>query len=492
MKDYKNVVPNIFVIFGATGDLNYRKLMPALYNLYIQNLISKDFFVICIGRRDFTEEDYRNKVVGSIKEFSKQTFDEEDCINFCKIFKYVKLDFILDETYEVLKKEIHNLCNIYKCSENIMYYMAVSPEYFSIIVDKLKQNNLEDFNKGLKRIIVEKPFGENLESAKKLNEKITEIFTEKEIYRIDHYLGKEMIQNIMAIRFANPMVESIWNHRYIDNIQITSNESLGVLSRGNYYEKSGALKDMFQNHMLQLLTLIAMEPPTSLNAESIRDEKVKVLKAIPEVTEEFVLNNVVRGQYVEDEKNTLKSYRDEENVSKESNTETFVAVKCFVNNYRWTGVPFYVRTGKRLSKKITEVVIEFKDAPFVLYNKENNLNPNLLVIRINPDERIFLRLNVKKQGNENEIAPIQMDFCQNCHSVISAEAYEKLIYDAIRGDSTLFTSWDETEFSWKFVEQILDIWKNKDVPLYLYDSLTNGPRELGEIFERKDMKWWDL
>ncbi len=224
---------------------------------------------------------------------------------------------------------------------------------------------------------------------------MTKTFTEKEIYRIDHYLGKEMSQNIMAIRFANPILEFIWNNRYIDNIQITSNESLGVLTRGKYYEKSGALKDMFQNHMLQLLTLIAMEPPVSLNTEDIRDEKVKVLKAMPKIDEKFVRENIVRGQYIEDSKGTLKGYRSEQDVSKDSMIETFVAIKCFINNYRWTGVPFYIRTGKRLSKKITEVVIEFKNAPFVLYNEDNKLQPNLLVIRIQPDERIFLNLSVK-------------------------------------------------------------------------------------------------
>ncbi len=492
MKELKIVEPNIFVIFGATGDLTYRKLMPAVYNLYIQDLLPKNFSIVCIGRREFSQEDYSGNVKNSIKEFSKNTFDEEKWKEFSLIFEYLKLDFVKDDTYASLKDLINNLCNKYGCSENIMYYMAVSPEYFSVIADKLNKNGLVRKDKGIKRIIIEKPFGENLKSARELNKKITEIFTEKDIYRIDHYLGKEMIQNIMAIRFANPILESIWNHRYIDNIQITSNESLGVLSRGQYYEKSGALKDMLQNHMLQLLTLIAMEPPTSLDTESIRDEKVKVLRAIPKVDEEFVLNNIVRAQYLEDKEGTLKSYRDEENVSKDSNVETFVALKCFINNYRWTGVPFYIRTGKRLRKKITEVVIEFKNAPFVLYNGENNIQPNLLVIRIHPDERIFLNLNVKKQGNENEIIPIQMDFCQNCHSIVSAEAYEKLMYDAIRGDSTLFTRWDETEFSWKFVEKILDIWKNKDIPLYTYTSLTDGPKEMDGLLDRKNMKWWDF
>lgn len=485
--------PNIFVIFGATGDLTYRKLVPAIYNLYIQNLLPEQFNFVCIGRRDFSQEDYRNNVKKSLGEFSKRTFTEENFEKFSKIFEYLKLDFVKDKEYKPLKDLIKSMCVKHGYGENILYYMAVSPEYFSVIVDRLRLNDLANSNRGIKRVIIEKPFGENLASARELNEKMTKTFTEREIYRIDHYLGKEMSQNIMAIRFANPILELIWNNRYIDNIQITSNESLGVLTRGKYYEKSGALKDMFQNHMLQLLTLIAMEPPVSLNTEDIRDEKVKVLKAMPKIDEKFVRENIVRGQYIEDKKGTLKGYRSEQDVSEDSMTETFVAIKCFINSYRWTGVPFYIRTGKRLSKKITEVVIEFKNAPFVLYNEDNKLQPNLLVIRIQPDERIFLNLSVKKPGNENEIIPIQMDFCQNCHSLVSTEAYEKLMYDAIRGESTLFTRWDETEFSWKYVEKIFEIWdNNKDIPLYDYYSLSDGPCEMNKLLHKENMKWWDI
>ncbi len=483
MKNSEKGFPNIFVIFGSTGDLTYRKLMPAVYNLYIQNLLPKDFHLICIGRRDFSQERYRNNVLSSIKEFSKSTFDEIKSIDFCSIFEYLKLDFVSDNTYESLKNLITDLCEKFNYDENILYYMAVAPEFFSVIVDKLNKNGLASREKGIKRIMIEKPFGENLKSARELNTKITEIFTEKETYRIDHYLGKEMSQNIMAIRFANPILESIWNHRYIDNIKITSNESIGILTRGQYYEKSGALKDMFQNHMLQLLTLIAMEPPTSLDTESIRNEKVKVLTALSSPNEDFVTNNIIRGQYIEDQHGKLKAYVDEDNVSKDSKIETFVGVKCFINNYRWAGVPFYIQTGKRLKEKITEIVIEFRNAS-VLYNINGDIGSNLLVIRINPDEKIFLQLNVKKLGNETEIVPIQMDFCQSCREdFIKAEAYEKLIYDAIRGESTLFTRWDETEFSWKFVENILDIWEKKDLPLYKYPSLSDGPEEMKKLFK---------
>lgn len=482
MKISKSNFPNIFVIFGSTGDLTYRKLMPAVYNLYIQNLLPNNFHIVCIGRRDFSQEEYKQSVFNSIRGFSKNNFKEENMNGFGNIFEYLKLDFVHDENYGNLRYVIDGLCKKFSYDENIMYYMAVSPEFFSVIVDKLDKNGLASTENGIKRIIIEKPFGENLRSAMELNNKITEIFTEKETYRIDHYLGKEMSQNIMAIRFANPILESIWNHRYIENIKITSNESLGVLTRGQYYEKSGALKDMFQNHMLQLLTLIAMEPPTCLDTESIRDEKVKVLTALSKVDEDFVVNNIIRAQYVEDEKGELKAYVDEDKVSKDSQIETFVAVKCFINNYRWDGVPFYIQTGKRLKEKVTEIIIEFKNAS-VLYNVNSDIGPNLLVIRIHPDERIFLNLNVKKFGNETEIIPIQMDFCQSCINEFSSEAYEKLIYDAIRGESTLFTRWDETEFSWKFVENILDIWKRKNVPLYKYASLTDGPEELKNFFK---------
>lgn len=492
MQDLIKKEPNIFIIFGSTGDLTYRKLLPAVYNLYIQNVLPKDFFVICIGRREFSQEVYKENVKESLKEFAANTYSEEKWEKFYEVFQYLKLDFVDDETYGDLKELINKLCKDKNYRENILYYMAVAPQYFPLIIDRLDKNGLADKKTGLKRIIIEKPFGENLESARELNKKISNIFTEKEIYRIDHYLGKEMIQNIMAIRFANPILESVWNNRYIDNIQITSNESIGVLSRGKYYEKSGALKDMFQNHMLQLLTLIAMEPPVNLETESIRDEKVKVLKAIPEVDKEFVLKNVVRAQYIGNSDNTVKGYTDEDDVAKDSKVETFVAVKCFINNYRWAGVPFYIRSGKRLNKKVTEVVIEFKDAPYVLYNKENNIQPNLLVIRIQPEERIFLNLNVKKQGNESEILPIQMDFCQSCSSIVSIEAYEKLIYDSIKGDSTLFTRWDETEFSWMFVEKILNIWENENIPLNKYEALSEGPKEMNEFLHKENMRWWDI
>lgn len=492
MKELKVREPDIFVIFGSTGDLTYRKLMPALYNLYIQNLLPEKFRVICIGRRDFSQQEYRNNVEKSLEEFSKNTFSSEYFEGFSSVFEYLRLDFVGDKEYLPLKSLIDNLCTNQGYIEDIIYYMAVSPEYFSVIADKLNINGLADRSRGIKRVIIEKPFGEDLKSARELNQKMTDIFTEKEIYRIDHYLGKEMIQNIMTIRFANPILESIWNNRYIDNIQITSNETLGVLTRGKYYEKSGALKDMFQNHMIQLLTLIAMEAPAVLNTEDIRNEKVKVLKAIQEVDEKFVRNNIVRAQYVEDDRNTLKAYRQEDDVDNQSKVDTFIAIKCFINNYRWAGVPFYIRTGKRLNKKITEVVIEFKKAPFVLFNKDNDLHPNLLVIRIHPDERIFLSLSVKKPGNEHEIIPIQMDFCQNCYSKITTEAYEKLMYDAIRGESALFTRWDETEFSWKFVEKISELWKKHDMPLYMYKSLSDGPKEMNDLLHRKNMKWWDI
>ncbi len=492
MEDLRVKEPDIFVIFGSTGDLTYRKLMPALYNLHIQSLLPSKFHVICIGRRNFSQDDYKENVKKSLEEFSHRTFSEEKFDEFKERFEYLKLDFVNDEEYAPLKSLIKDLCENKGYLENIMYYMAVAPEYFSVIADKLKNNGLSNKDNGIKRVIIEKPFGENLESARALNEKMTDIFTEKDIYRIDHYLGKEMIQNIMTIRFANPILESIWNNRYIDNIQITSNETLGVLTRGKYYEKSGALKDMFQNHMLQLLTLITMEPPASLNTEDIRDEKVKVLKAIPAVDEDFVRNNIVRAQYVEDEGNNLKPYREEDNVSKDSKVETFLAVKCFVNNYRWAGVPFYIRTGKRLSKKITEVVIEFKKAPFVLFDKHGDISPNLLVIRIYPDERIFLNLSVKKPGNEHEIIPIQMDFCQNCYTKVTTESYEKLLFDAIRGESALFTRWDETEFSWKFVEKISALWEKTNVPLYTYKSLSDGPKEMDDLLHRENMKWWDI
>lgn len=486
----------ILVIFGGTGDLTHRKLMPALYNLMCSNMLTENFAVVSVGRREKSDETYREEVYESISSYSRF---EPDLLkwNWLKerIF-YRKFDFTDSEGYRCLNEFVDNLDGVYKTGGNRIFYLAVAPEHFDVIVEKLNQQGMVKNQNSWQRVMIEKPFGTDLKSAQYLNSRITAVFSEENTYRIDHYLGKEMLQNIMAIRFANLLFEPVWNSKYIDNIQISSMETVGVENRGSYYEMSGALRDMVQNHMLQLITLTAMEPPVSLDAEAIRDEKIKVLRSLEQFTPEIIRKNVVRGQYGSAVVNNkrLNAYREEERVSPTSEVETFFAMKLNIENFRWAGTPFYIRTGKRMPCKYTDIIIQFKQLPGVLYFKEHgNLEPNLLIIRIQPTEGVFLRFNAKKPGTTTTIIPVQMDFCQNCQvGSNSPEAYERLIYDAIRGDSTLFTRWDEVEYSWKFVDRIVDTWNNEKPVFPNYKPDTWGPLEANELLEKDGNKWWNL
>jgi glucose-6-phosphate 1-dehydrogenase len=494
--DFKLDLPSVFVIFGGTGDLTHRKLMPSLYNLHYQNMLPDNFAIVSVGRRTYSDEEYTAQLKKSVQRFSRFPMEDEVWSKLEAKIHYVKFNFDEDEGYIDLDNELKEIDNKYNTQGNRIYYLAVSPDYFEVIVDKLDKNNMTLEAPGIKRLVIEKPFGKNLESAEFLNKKITDVFTEKNIFRIDHYLGKEMIQNIMVLRFSNTIFESVWNNRYIDNIQISSSEIVGVENRGGYYETAGALKDMIQNHMLQLLTLTAMEPPVNLETESIRDEKVKVLRSMAKLTPEYIKENMVRGQYAEGKigNKEVVSYRDEESVSVDSNTETFAAFKLTIDNYRWSGVPFYLRTGKRLKDKSTEIIIEFKHLPGTLYFKDNGkLEPNLLVIKIQPREGVFFQFNVKQPGGGNVVLPVQMDFCQNCNLQFnSPEAYERLISDVIKGDSTLFTRWDEVEFSWKYVDNILKAWRQDSKGMPRYESGTWGPEEANELLARDGHKWWNI
>lgn len=488
-------MPSIMVIFGGTGDLTHRKLMPSLYNLFHQKLLPENFAIVSVGRKEFTDEEYRDQVRISIERFTRFKLKEEVWQNMRERIYYVRFNFSEDNGYVKLKDTLNDMDKCYNTGGNRMYYLAVSPEYFAVIVDKLKAHDMALNENTIRRLVIEKPFGKDLESAEQLNYKITSVFNEENVYRIDHYLGKEMIQNIMVLRFTNSIFGHLWNNKYIDNVQITSSETVGVENRGGYYETSGALKDMIQNHLFQLLTLIAMEAPVNLDTKNIRDEKVKILKAIKRVDEDFVEKNMVRGQYGSGEIgiNKVNGYRHEDRVSSESNVETFVAMKLFVDNFRWAGVPFYLRTGKRLKNKTTEIVIQFKDLPKILYGEENELMPNLLIIKIQPMEGVIFQFNAKKPGTGNDIIPVKMDFCQNCQMENnSPEAYERLISDVLRGDSTLFTRWDEVEYSWRFVDDIISIWKNKKANFPNYESGSWGPKEAHELLERDDRKWWEV
>lgn len=480
--------PCLFVIFGATGDLTKRKLYPALYNLYRDNMLSGQFAVVSIGRRSKSNGEVREDVVKSIKGFSRTHYnsDKRDQ-DFLQRFNYVQLEFNDSDRYPYLKKKLEILDQEYQTGGNRIFILAVAPEYFASISSEISAHGMVTNKNSWQRVVIEKPFGRDLRSARRLNYKLSSIFAEEKIYRIDHYLGKEMVQNLMVLRFANTLFEPLWNNKYIDHVQITFAETIGVEGRGPYYEQSGALRDMVQNHMLQLLTLIAMEPPVDLDTESIRDEKVKVLRSL-----RVDIDNIVRGQYGPGVVNghQVVSYTEEESVPVNTNTETFVALKAFVENFRWAGVPFYMRTGKRLQKKYSEIVINFKKLPGVLYFKDNKLDPNLLIIRVQPDAGIFMKFNAKKPGTKETIIPVSMDFCQSGFEFVnSPEAYERLLFDVMRGESTLFTRWDEVEYSWRFVDRIAAYWQDENTQVISYPSGSFGPSE-ADFLMRSDNREW--
>ncbi|MFL0267623.1 glucose-6-phosphate dehydrogenase [Candidatus Clostridium radicumherbarum] len=487
----------ILVIFGGTGDLTHRKLLPAIYNLTRSKKLPDNFAIVSIGRREIENEAYREEALASIKKFSRfKKIDEDLWNNIAKRLHYKKLEFHDSNGYDELNVFLEGLDKVYNTKGNRIFYLAVSPEYFDTITMQLDAHRLVTNSNSWQRLIIEKPFGRDLASARRLNQTISKVFGEGNTFRIDHYLGKEMIQNLMVLRFANSIFEPLWNNRYIDNIQITSSETVGVENRGGYYDEAGALKDMVQNHMLQLLTLTAMEPPMNLTSDSIRDEKVKVLRSLEDITSDKIKTNIIRAQYGEGfkGKTRLKAYLFEDRVSKVSQTETYVALKLHVENFRWAGVPFYIRTGKRLASKSTEIIVQFKSIPKILYSKEHeNLNSNMLVIRVQPTEGIYFKFNTKMPGTENTIIPVQMDFCQSCQFESNTpEAYEKLLFEVMNGDNTLFTSWDEVEYSWKFVDTIADQWKAENNTLPIYSAGSCGPIEANELLKRDNKYWVNL
>lgn len=487
-------IRSLFVVFGGTGDLAHRKIYPAIYNLHLSGQLPKNFALVSIGRKDKTEESFRNEAAASIKQFTRSNRGkEEDISRVVSNFYYHRIDFTQSEDYHRLKDYLDNLDSQYQTNGNRVFYLAVAPEYFGTIVQNLSHSGMSDQSRGYKRVVIEKPFGKDLESAKLLNNVITGVFHEDAIYRIDHYLGKEMLQNIMVIRFANVLFEPLWNNKYIDHIQITSSETVGVENRGGYYENAGALRDMMQNHMLQLLMLTAMEAPVSLDTNAIRDEKVKVLKAISKMDKERINRNVVRGQYGEGMimGRQVKGYRMEDRISHESNTETFMAMKVEIENFRWAGVPFYLRTGKRMPVKTTKIVVQFLPMPDILYYKEfGNLEANRLIIEIQPREGIILRLNGKKPGFKNVIMPAELDFCQNCAvGEVSPDAYERLLMDVMAGDSTLFTRWDEVEHSWRLMDSVSKDWDTIQPDFSNYAAGSWGPSAADDLLSR-DGRYW--
>lgn len=491
MEQSKNMT-SLIMIFGATGDLAVRKLFPSLYRLFQKGKLDK-FAVIGVARRPLTTEEFQNSVKDSVITAlgKKEKIDE-----FISHFYYQSHDVADSSSYQTLKNLAQQIDDKYELEGNRIFYLAMAPEFFGPIALHLKSDGLTDVT-GYKRLVIEKPFGHDLESAKVLNQQIRQAFSESEVYRIDHYLGKEMVRNIEVIRFANALFEPLWNNRYISNIQITSSETLGVEERGRYYETSGALRDMVQNHMMQMVALLAMEPPIKLTTDEVRSEKVRVFRSLRMIKGEKINKYFVRGQYgsglVEDQQ--VPEYRSETMVNKESNTETFVAGKILIDNFRWAGVPFYIRTGKRMTTKSTKIVVQFKDIPMNLYYQpEKLLNPNLLVIHIQPEEGITLHLNAKKAGGHLNAQEVKLSFANTgIHAMNTPEGYEKLLYDCMRGDATNFTHWDEVAYSWAFVDNISEVWektKAEDYPNY--ESGSMGPKAADELLEKDGFFWWPV
>jgi glucose-6-phosphate 1-dehydrogenase len=488
--------PCIVVIFGATGDLTMRKLVPALYNLAADGELPPAVAIVGFARRQKTDGEFRAEQEESTRKFSRQAVRDEVWKSFAQSLFYHPSEFHDAAGYQRLAERLEKIDRERGTGGNRLFYLAVAPDQFEPILNNLKEAGLNKAREGSwARVIVEKPFGTDLASARELNRVVQNAFAENQTYRIDHFLGKETAQNILVLRFANAIFEPLWNCRYIDHIQITAAETLGVEGRAGYYEGAGALRDMVQNHLLQLLCLVAMEAPTGLGADSIRDEKVKVVRSLHRLSREEIAENVVRGQYAEGAINgkPVPGYRQEKNVKPESQTETYVALRLLVDNWRWAEVPFYIRVGKRLPKSGTEISVHFKKAPLVLFNKEAAaLDQNVLVIRIQPDEGISLRMQAKTPGTSFRIQPVKMDFHYGTSfGKASPEAYERLLLDAMSGDATLFARHDEVEEAWAFIDPIEEAWAAKKDPpaLYPYPAGSWGPERADELLAREGRAW---
>ncbi len=488
--------PCAMVIFGATGDLTKRKLIPALYNLVNDGLLPEAFAIVGIGRSPLSEDEFRQRMTADLREFATVEVDEAKLDWLLKRMRYVAGDLTDEATFHRLGETLAKVDTELGTVGNYLYYLAVPPSLFADYIQRLSEAGLTREEEGKwRRVIIEKPFGHDLDSARKLNHDIREVLAEKQIFRIDHYLGKETVQNIMAFRFGNGIFEPIWNRRYVNHVQITVAETVGVEGRGTYYEEAGALRDMVQNHMFQLLALTAMEPPVSFASDVVRDERVKVLSAIRPFSDEDVLRYTVRGQYGEGVINgeRVPAYRAEKSVAPGSNTETFVALQMFVDNWRWADVPFYLRTGKRLPKRATEIAIQFKRAPLMLFRDTpvERLNPNLLVMHIQPDEGISLRFEGKVPGPQMRLGTVKMHFeYADYFGAQPHTGYETLLYDCMLGDTTLFHRTDMVETGWRVVTPILDVWKAlspRNFPNYAAN--TWGPKEADELIQKDGRKW---
>jgi glucose-6-phosphate 1-dehydrogenase len=486
--------PCAMVIFGASGDLTKRKLIPALYNLARENLLSPEFALVGFARQPLTTDEFREKCTREVRQFVQGEIVADLWQSLCRRMYYVRGDFGDEDAFQRLRDALHGADAEHGTRGNYLYYLATAPSAFSTCVHQVSRAGLSDEKDGIwRRVIIEKPFGRDFESARALNREIRGILDERQIYRIDHYLGKETVQNILAFRFSNGIFEPIWNRNYIDHIQITAAETVGVESRGNYYETSGTLRDMLPNHLFQLLSLTAMEPPVSFDADVVRDEQAKILRAISPIDDQDVLQRAVRGQYGPNHAG-LVGYRQEPNVASASRTETFIALKILIDNWRWAGVPFYIRSGKRLPKRATAIVVQFKRAPFVLFRKTavDRLEPNRLVLRLQPEEGISLSFGAKIPGPVVRLGDVDMAFnYADYFSASSQTGYERLLYDCMLGDATLFQRADMVEAAWRVVAPIQNVWsalEPRDFPNY--PAGTWGPQAADDLLGRDGRNWW--
>jgi glucose-6-phosphate 1-dehydrogenase len=490
------VHPTTLVIFGATGDLAHRKLLPALYNLAHEGALPERFNLIGFSRREQAHEDFRDVCQESIRKFSRRKPDDQVLNALLENVRYVPGNFDDADAYQRLTEQIDAFDEGSDVPFNRLFYLSTAPEFFTVIVEALGRSGLNRHAHSEVRVVVEKPFGTDLESARALNREVLEVFDERQVYRIDHYLGKETVQNVLAFRFANGLFEPVWNRNFIDHVQITAAEDLGIGRRAGYYDKSGALRDLVQNHMMQLLALLCMEPPITFAAEQVRDEKSKIFRAIRPPALEEVPGMAVRAQYgpgtVGGEE--VPSYLDEEDVPEDSTTETYAAVRLEVANWRWAGVPFYLRTGKRLARKITEIAVTLKPVPHLAFQSDGSVGvqPNQIILTVQPDEGASISLGAKIPGSRMRIRPVNMEFHYGTAFLSqSPEAYERLILDAMRGDATLFTRADEVDASWTVIDPILGAWAQTPGPLPTYPAGSSGPAE-AEALLRPGTHWRPL
>src|SRR6184192_3897861 len=494
LHDYRLADPSIMVIFGATGDLSSKKLLPAIYNLAKQRLLPAGFAVMGAAIDEMSDDAFRKHAADAITQHSRtQPIDQTVLHAFMGEAFYQKVDFSKRDDFKALQRRLDELDGSRHTSGNRVYYCATPPPTYETIIEQLKATTMTT-GPGFHRIVVEKPFGFDLKSARELNKIVQRVFHEDSVFRIDHYLGKETVQNILAFRFANTIFEPVWNSNLIDSVQITAAEELGVELRGGYYDRAGAMRDIIQNHALQLLALTAMEPPLAFQANEVRDEKVKVLRAIRPLIGEDIEQSTVRAQYTKGWVlgEQVPGYREEPDVAQDSQTETFAAMRLFIDNWRWAGVPFYIRAGKRLPKRVTEIRIQFKKPPHLTFGRDamKEVDPNALTLRIQPEEGISLKFGAKVPSAGLRIRSVTMDFqYMTSFLVESPEAYERLLLDCMIGDPTLFTRADEVEAAWMLVDPIENAWRGGRPPLAMYPAGTWGPPASAKLLQADGREW---